>query len=147
MNFITTRAIVPEAFFLMKADPASGALSTFFGIVRNHHQGRAVKSLYYECYVSMANRSILRIRTDLMARYGLANLYVLHRIGHLEVGETALAVAALSAHRAEAFAACEETVERIKRETPIWKKEFFSDGSEEWVRCGHQAAAQAEHLR
>ena len=142
MNFITTKQIFPEAFFKLKPDSACGGLSTFFGVVRNHHHGRAVKSLYYECYISMANRRIFEIRNEINEKYGLTELQILHRIGNLEVGETALAVLAGAAHRAEAFAACQETVERIKKEVPIWKKELFADGTQEWVRCDHEAAVQ-----
>ena len=140
MNFITTKPVFPEAFFVRKPDLACGGLSTFFGIVRNHHLGREVKSLYYECYVPMANRRIFEIRSQTKEKYGLTDLHILHRIGHLEVGEIALAVYAAAAHRAEAFDACQETVERIKKEVPVWKKEFFADGTHEWVCCGHEAA-------
>jgi molybdopterin synthase catalytic subunit len=144
VNFITTLPIIAEEFFFLRPDLSSGGLSMFFGIVRNHHQGRAVRSLFYECYVSMANNQIERIRKEIKARMGLSDIHILHRIGHLEVGEIALAVSAASAHRAEAFTACEEVVERIKKEVPIWKKEFYADGTHEWVRCHHENAVECQ---
>lgn len=138
MNFVTVRPIFPEAFFFSKPDLRCGAASLFLGTVRNHHEGRGVRSLYYECYASMANRRIREIREEVKRSKGLGELRILHRIGPLLPGEIALAVLAVSAHRAEAFAACEETVERIKQEVPIWKKEFYEDGTSVWVAgCAH----------
>ncbi len=138
--FLTRRVIRPEEFLLLRPAPSCGALSTFFGFVRDHHEGRSVTALYYECYPSMADRQIQRIQEELEGRLGPGSLRILHRVGHLDVGEVALAVAASSPHRAEAASVCMEAVERIKREVPIWKKEFFADGTSEWVRC-HMAVS------
>jgi molybdopterin synthase catalytic subunit len=138
VNFLTTRPIFPEAFFIAKPDVRYGALATFFGVVRNHHEGRAVRGLYYEAYASMANRQIRRIKEDLEKRWKLGELRVLHRTGELAPGEIAVGVLCSSGHRAEAFAACEEAVERIKHEVPIWKHEFYEDGGSAWVlSCSH----------
>lgn len=144
MNFITTRPILPEAFLAVKPAPVCGAWTTFFGVVRNHHGGRAVKRLHYECYFSMANSEIRRIKEEVTKRYELEGLSVLHRVGTLEIGDIAIAVACGSAHRAEALAACQETVDSIKSTVPIWKKEFYEDGSSVWVAgCAHPAGAAA----
>ena len=144
MNFMTTQPILPENFLAAKPGRISGAWATFFGLVRDHHDGRAVKRLHYECYERMANSEIRRIREEMMARHGLDGLNILHRVGTLEIGEIAIAVACSSAHRAEAFAACEETVEKIKYTVPIWKKEFYEDGSSAWVAgCAHPAGSAA----
>lgn len=140
MRYMTYKPIIPEAFFLVKPPPSCGALSTFFGIVRNHHEGRAVRKLYYECYIPMANGQIGLIRESAMRRWELTEASILHRVGWLEVGEIALAVAVASAHRAETFAACEAIVAEIKHRVPIWKKELFENGSAEWVSCAHEKA-------
>ncbi len=137
MRFITERPIIPEAFFLLKPPPDAGALSAFFGIVRNHNEGRTVRKLYYECYFSMADKEIRSIRENAFFRWKLTDAQILHRVGLLEIGEIALAVAVASAHRAEAFAACEAIVNEIKHRVPIWKKEFYEDGTSEWTLCKH----------
>ena len=137
MSFITSRPILTETFFAAKLPPDCGAMATFFGVVRDHHADRAVIRLHYDCYPAMAEKRIHLIRDDIRERWQLRDLRILHRVGTLEIGEIALAVAATSAHRAEAFAACEETVERIKSEVPVWKNEFYADGTSLWVSCSH----------
>ena len=137
MNFITQRTINPEAFFLLKPAAEAGALATFFGVVRNHHEGKAVQKLYYECYTSMANKEIYSIREKALRRFELLDVRILHRVGLLEVGEIAIAVLVSSAHRAEAFEACSNIVNEIKHTVPIWKKEYYVDGTNAWVLCGH----------
>ena len=140
MTFITARPILPAAFLLATPPASCSALATFFGVVRNHHAGRTVRRLHYECYASMANCEIRRIKEEVVIRRELADIRILHRIGTLEIGEIAVAVAASSAHRAEALAACAEVVEEIKRSVPIWKKEFYEDGTSAWVGCAHAEA-------
>lgn len=137
LSFITHKTIVPEVFFFLKPTSDSGALATFFGIVRDHHEGRAVRRLHYECYSTMADKEIRLIRENVMKRWRLTDARILHRVGLLEVGDIALAVAVASAHRAEAFAACQTVVDEIKGTVPIWKKEFYKDGVREWVTCHH----------
>ena len=139
MRFITQQAILREAFHLLEPSRSAGALAAFFGIVRNHHEGRPVKRLYYECYFPMANKEIHSIRESAIERWGLTEAHLLHRVGLLDVGEIALGVGVASTHRAQAFAACEAIVDEIKRRVPIWKKEFYEDGSSEWVFCKQDA--------
>ncbi len=139
MSFITQEAILPEVFLKTMPGPESGALATFFGIVRNHHEGKKVRQLHYECYPSMAQQQIERIKTRVTQRWELQEINILHRVGTLAVGEIAVAVSVASAHRAEAFAACSAVVDAIKHEVPIWKKEFYMDGTQAWVLCGHPA--------
>lgn len=137
MSFVSTLPIDPAILLNQMKDPASGGLATFFGIVRDHHQGKAVRSLYYECYGPMAERQIRIIRDEVAQRHRLRSLVIVHRVGMLGVGEMAVAVLSLSAHRAEAFDGCREAIERVKHEVPIWKKEFFEDGTHAWVSCEH----------
>ena len=137
MSFITQGRIIPETFLSFKPSPDSGAVATFFGVVRDHHEGRAVRSLHYECYEPMADKEIRLIRENAMNRWQLTDVHILHRVGSLEVGDIAVAAAVTSAHRAEAFAACEAIVDEIKHTVPIWKKEFYQDLTSEWVLCRH----------
>lgn len=111
---------------------SDGALVLFEGIVRDHHEGKRVESIHYEAYRPMAEREIDRILTDLHARHPEVRLAVRHRLGRLHVGDVSIVIACSSPHRAEAFAACREAIDRIKETVPIWKKERSPEG-EEWV--------------
>ncbi len=128
--------------FLAAAPPEScGAVASFVGVVRNHNNGKVVWKLYYESYRPMAERRIGAIIEETKSRWPVEEIKVLHRVGWLGIGEAAIAVAVSSAHRAEAFAACEHVVDQIKHTVPIWKNEFFEDGTSEWVLCGHAEVA------
>jgi molybdopterin synthase catalytic subunit len=121
-------------------NPAAGAVVTFEGCVRDHNEGRHVQSLEYEVYVEMAEREGTRILEEARERFGVLELRALHRMGHLEVGDLAVWVGVASAHRAEAFDACRYIIDALKHRLPIWKKEQYADGSEEWVNCRHGSA-------
>ena len=109
-----------------------GAVATFLGLVRNHNKGRRVRYLEYEAYEPLARRAFERIAAEVAARWPGAALALHHRVGRLEIGETSVVIAAASAHRAEAFAACRYAIERVKQIAPIWKREFF-EGGEMWI--------------
>jgi len=113
---------------------AAGGLVTFTGTVRAESRGRRVVRLEYEAYRPMAERVLARIGDEVGSRHG-ARLAVVHRVGVLEPGDAAVVIAAAAAHRAPAFRACEECLERLKHDVPIWKREVFEDGSE-WVGMG-----------
>ena len=111
-----------------------GAVVTFIGQVRDHDPdalGR-VTGLDYSAHPS-AGRIIGEIAERMLAQHPLVVLAVSHRIGHLEVGDLALVAAVASAHRGDAFAACEALVEAVKAEVPIWKKQYEVDGTHSWV--------------
>jgi len=112
--------------------PECGALCTFVGLVRNHHEGRAVVRLEYSAYVPMAEAECMAIVSEATAQWPV-RVAMRHRIGTLVIGDAAVAVAVASAHRAAAFEACRFVIEELKRRVPIWKKEFFQDGTVEWV--------------
>jgi molybdopterin synthase catalytic subunit len=112
--------------------PSDGAYVLFEGVVRNHHEGKAVESIFYDAYRPMAEKEIERIVDDVQRLNPDAAIAVLHRLGHLIVGDASIAIVASSPHRAEAFAACRLIIDRIKETVPIWKKERGPDG-EEWV--------------
>ena len=139
--YITDQAINLQKFFSDGPPRSCGAVASFAGIVRNHDHGREVKGLYYDCYRSMAEKIIKALIEEVETRWGVEKVLVSHRIGHLEIGEVAVAISMSSAHRAEAFEACRFMIEGIKKRVPIWKKEIFEDGMSEWVSCAHVEAA------
>jgi molybdopterin synthase catalytic subunit len=108
-----------------------GAVVSFQGIVRDHDGGRSVVSLDYRAHPEAAE-FLRRCCEELAARTGL-RVAAVHRVGSLTIGDLALIAAVAAPHRAEAFAACAELVERIKAEVPIWKRQHFADGASEWV--------------
>jgi len=115
---------------------ADGAIALFYGVVRNHNEGREVLRLEYEAHESMALKKIEECCAETKRRFpDVDEVGVWHRVGRLEIGETSLLVAVASPHRAEAFAACHWCVDRVKEVVPVWKKEFWADGSA-WVE-GH----------
>lgn len=114
--------------------PGRGAVVTFEGDVRGATRGRKVVHLEYEAYRAMAERSLLRVADEVGREHG-ASIAIVHRVGRLVPGEAAVVIACAAPHRAPAFRACEEAIERLKREVPIWKREVFEDGSV-WVGMG-----------
>lgn len=117
--------------------PECGGLCTFEGIVRNHHGGRGVKYLEYEAYTSMAVKELQTLKSEIMQEWPMIHVEVRHRIGRLKIGDVAVAIAVWAPHRREAFAACEAMIDRIKNRVPIWKHEFYEDGTDQWVMCTH----------
>jgi molybdopterin synthase catalytic subunit len=109
-----------------------GGIASFVGTVRDHHQGRAVQALEYSAYVPMAEAECARIVEETERRWPV-RVALRHRIGVLEIGDAAVAIAVAGAHREEAFAACRHVIEEVKRRVPIWKRERYADGSVDWV--------------
>lgn len=130
---LTRDAIVPEAWLpgLYRRD--SGAVNVFLGVVRDHIDGRAVAALGYEAYETMAETQLESLGAEMAEKHGLRSLLVIHRLGRLQPGEVSLLLAVVSAHRKESLAATAEFIDRMKRDVPIWKQEFFEDGRVEWV--------------
>jgi molybdopterin synthase catalytic subunit len=116
------------------ADPRAGAVVSFQGVVRDHDGGRAVTLLEYEGHPSAAD--VLRaVAAEIAADPAVYAVAVSHRVGRLEIGDSALVAAVSTAHRAAAFAACARLVDEVKARLPVWKRQVFSDGTEEWVNC------------
>lgn len=118
---------------------AAGGYVTFEGRVRDRNDGRDVVSVEYEAFDSMVEREGAAIITEAIERFGLISAHAVHRAGLLRVGETAVWIEAAGVHRAEAFAACRAIIDAIKRRLPIWKKERYVDGDDEWVHCSDHA--------
>jgi len=116
---------------LVGAD-GDGAVVTFAGLVRDHNQGRRVQFLEYEAYEPLAVRALQRIVDEAQGLWPSARVATHHRIGRLEIGEASIVIAAASPHRADAFAACRYTIERVKQIVPIWKHEHF-EGGDVWL--------------
>ena len=132
MAHLSAAPIDPASLVAQVESPAHGGVSSFLGLVRNLHGGRAVQRLEYSAYGPMAEAECARIICDAEKRWPV-RVALLHRVGALEIGDIAVAVAAAGAHRDEAFAACRFVIEEVKRRVPIWKKEFYQDGAVEWV--------------
>lgn len=116
---------------------SAGAEYLFIGKVRNHHQGRAVRYLEYEAYGPMAEKQIQKLVDAAQQQWPLIRVAVQHRVGRLAIGDIAIAILTESAHRQESFAANQYLIDHIKHEVPIWKREFYADGTQDWVNCAH----------
>ena len=126
-----------------------GAVTTFVGLVRDQNQGRRVSFLEYEAYVPLAVRALNRIVEEAGDAWPTTRLGVHHRTGRIELGEASIIIVAVSKHRADAFAACRYTIERVKQIVPIWKHEHF-EGGDVWLEGAtadpdDEAARQAAH--
>lgn len=110
----------------------TGAKTVFEGMVRIENKGKEVQFLEYETNQSLAEAIGQKIIAEARSRFHLLDAACAHRIGKLKIGEIAIRVETLSAHRREGFEACEWIVDQVKRQVPIWKKEFFADGESEW---------------
>ena len=106
-----------------------GAIVIFDGFVRDHSRNRRTLYLEYEAYESMALAKIQDIAAHLHNHFPIHRVAVVHRLGRLEIGETSVYIAVSAAHRAAAFDACRYAIDTLKRTVPIWKKEYFEDGS------------------
>lgn len=115
--------------------PGAGGITTFTGNVRRHSRGQTVDHLEYEAYGPMAVRVLDEIRARIESQIEGSRVAIHHRVGRLEIGETAVVIAASAPHRAEAFAACREAIEALKRDVPIWKREVADDGAV-WIGQG-----------
>jgi molybdopterin synthase catalytic subunit len=124
---IDTRAVIARLL-----TGAEGAVVTFEGTARNHTKGRPTRCLDYECYESMALRTMARIGREIAAAHQVERVAMVHRLGRLLIGETSVAVIVTAPHRRPAFEAALEGIDRLKKIVPIWKKEHFLDG-EVWV--------------
>jgi molybdopterin synthase catalytic subunit len=132
MAYLTASPLDVGALLAAVEAPERGGTACFAGAVRNHHAGREVRRLEYSAYGTMAEAECERIVTEAERRWPV-RVALRHRVGALAVGDLAVVVAAASAHREPAFAACRHVIEEVKRRVPIWKREYYADGTVEWV--------------
>jgi molybdopterin synthase catalytic subunit len=126
-----------EAAYSLADAPANGAVVLMSGMVRNNTEGRAVLSLEYQAYEPMAMRIFQQIAAEIRQTWpDVTHVVIHHRVGRLAVGEISVIIAIGCPHRSEAFAACKYAIDTLKHNAPIWKKEWWSDGSSSWVSIG-----------
>jgi molybdopterin synthase catalytic subunit len=113
-------------------DAGAGGVVSFTGLVRDSDGGRGVTALEYEAHPG-AEEALRAVAETVAAQTGATAVAALHRTGLLEVGDVAVVVAASAPHRAEAFEAARRLIDDLKRDVPIWKRQVFADGTEEWV--------------
>ena len=114
---------------------SAGAFCTFEGWVRDHHQGKKVLYLEYETSEKLCQREAEKILHEAEEKFDIFKVRCFHRMGKVQIGEMAVWVGVMSAHRDAAFGACRHVIDEIKRRLPIWKKEFYQDGTSVWVSC------------
>ena len=110
-----------------------GAVCLFLGTVREFTQGEQTKALVYEGHPTLAHHFLTQVETETRDKWPVHEIILVHRLGHLDLGDISVAVAVSSAHREQAFAACQFAMDRLKEIVPIWKQEHWADGSTEWV--------------
>jgi molybdopterin synthase catalytic subunit len=130
---LTRDAIDYTALTESARSPRCGAVVLFLGTVRDLTGEQVTTALEYEAYAHMAEKKLAQVEDETRAKWPVADLAVVHRLGRLDVGEVSVAVAVSCPHRAEAFDAGEYAIDRLKQIVPIWKKDLGSDGPGEWV--------------
>jgi molybdopterin synthase catalytic subunit len=118
--------------------PESGGMNIFVGTTRNHSHGKTVTALEYEAYESMALRKMQEIANQARTSWEVQRVSIVHRVGRVPVGESSVVIAVSAAHRDEAFRACRFLIDELKRVVPIWKREYFADGTVEWSLHAHE---------
>jgi len=128
VGMVARRVVLPEC----------GATVTLDGYAREWTKGKRTLYLVYEAYDGMALTEMQRLGVEAHQKFDIAHLGIVHRTGRLEIGETSVVIAASAPHRQAAFQACEWAIKELKRTVPIWKKEVFENGEEEWVGAADQ---------
>lgn len=120
----------------------AGAVILFLGTVRELTKGRRTVALDYDAYAEMANAKLTELEREARDRWPIIDVAIVHRLGHLELGDVSVAIAVSTPHRGQAFEAGQHLIDRLKELVPIWKKENWDDGSTEWVHPGLENSAQ-----
>jgi molybdopterin synthase catalytic subunit len=123
----------PQTALAFVADPAAGGTCLFVGTVRDHSDAGDVTSLDYEAWDNLAGRRLEEIAGEILERWPVRKVALVHRTGPLQLGEVSVAIACSAPHRADAFEACRHGIERVKQDVPIWKRESLATGESEWV--------------
>lgn len=136
MSKFFTQQPLDLARLMAETEHAScGGLAVFAGTVRDHHQGKAVERLIYTAYEPVAEKVIATVEQEAIEKFGVIHCRVIHRLGELGIGETAILAVVRSAHRREAFAACEYAIDQVKHRATVFKEEFYTDGTSAFVEC------------
>ena len=114
----------------------AGAVCSFLGTVREMTGDRQTTSLDYEAYPEMALKKMEELEAEARRRFPVIEVVISHRVGHLELGEISVVAAVSCPHRNDSFEACRWLIDTLKDVVPIWKKETWADGKQEWVHPG-----------
>ena len=131
---ILSDVISLQSISAMVKNNGIGARSVFEGTVRNVNDGYEVKKLEYECYESLAIKEGDQILNEAIEKFNLIDAFCIHRVGTLEIGETAVIVLVTSGHRDQSFKGCRYIIDEVKCRVPIWKKEHYEYGESEWLK-------------
>ena len=132
--FINQEVIHPDLMVTENPDHQSGAKSIFEGIVRENNLGKSVTSLEYQCYEELAVKEGNLIISEALSKFDINYAYCVHRIGLLNIGDTAVIVLVYAEHRDDSFKACRFIIDEVKLRVPIWKKELYASGESEWLQ-------------
>jgi molybdopterin synthase catalytic subunit len=130
---VTTDPLRVEEALESVADASAGGTCVFVGTVRDHSAAGDVVDLTYEAWEELANRRLSEIAHDVLTRWDVCRLAVLHRTGRVGVAEITVVIACSAPHRADAFDGCRHAIERLKQDVPIWKREGLASGNAHWV--------------
>ena len=130
---LTEQPIDVQAVLQTVRSDEAGAVVLFLGTVRAKTEGKTVTCLEYECYSEMAGQILQQLASEAQSRWNLLGCCVVHRTGRVPVGELSVAIGCAAPHRAEAFQAAGWLIDQLKHQAPIWKKEYFTDGTRRWV--------------
>jgi molybdopterin synthase catalytic subunit len=133
---LTHDSIDVPALLDFVGSPQAGAAVLFLGTTREFTHGRQTASLDYECYPEMAEKKMAELEAEARRRWPIVECGIVHRLGHLELGEASVAIAVSTPHRRDAFEAGQWLIDTLKQVVPIWKKENWTDGTTEWVHPG-----------
>ena len=126
-------SVTDEIEAMKKVSLNIGGITTFLGTGRELSKGENITKLNFEHYPKMAEKKLEEIREKAIKEYGIIDMSIIHRIGHIDIGENIVLIVAVGEHRKETFVACEWAIAELKRTTPIWKRETTSKG-EVWVQ-------------
>jgi molybdopterin synthase catalytic subunit len=133
---LTKQPISADAVLGQVQSPLAGAVVLFLGTTREITGERKTASLDYECYSEMARRKLEELEAEARRRWPLIECVIVHRVGHLAIGESSVAVAVSTPHRQDAFEAAKWLIDTLKEVVPIWKRENWADGTHQWVHPG-----------
>lgn len=137
MFSLSAQPLKREELHQQLSNSSAGAIVVFEGWVRNHNEGKAVKSLEYQVYHALALKEGQRILDEAKKKFNLHAVMAVHREGHLALGDIAIWIGATASHRDDAFKATRFVIDEIKHRLPVWKKEHYVSGPAEWVICRH----------
>jgi molybdopterin synthase catalytic subunit len=145
LHAVAERALDPAAALEFVSDPGFGGITMFVGRVRNANHGRDVTGVSYSLFAPLVLKVFERACREAAEEFGpRLRLHVSHAHGRLGIGDLAVVVAAGTPHRDEAFRACRKVIEIVKHESPIWKREHYSDGDSEWSEGCSLCVREAE---